>query len=63
MECGKDIIIVLNYHNRVLLRFNYTEPLFNLLLNASIKEKREREGSGFRLIWVGEERVSLVKFI
>lgn len=62
-EHGKNIITGLNYHNRVLLRFNYTGLLFNLPLDASIAQKRECEGSGFRLIWAGEERVSPVKFI
>lgn len=62
-EHGKNIITGLNYHNRVLLRFNYTRLLFNLLLDASIAQKRDCEVSGFSLIWAGEERVSPVKFI
>jgi len=34
---SENIITGLNYHNRVLLRFNYTTLLFNLPLNVSIK--------------------------
>jgi len=62
-ESGGNIITGLNHHNRVLLGFNYTGLLFNLPLNASIKQKRECEGSGFRLIWAAEQSASPVKFI